>query len=427
MARKLSRQVNYWTSIGTWYDADGNKHTGGYGCRPKGKLVVLAAGPDDAPTGPTFLKAMAKYTALLELSRVDQAGDGNTLRAVLERYLEFVHAKRKAATYRQRRFLLSAVAASKLGKVIVAELKPGDVETFIAEKRKTRHHVHTMAHGQQITQKLSWGDSTERAFLNAVNAALNWAVKSIGLPKNPLKGMEKPKNKSRSQQCLIGNFPEEVDRNHARILAVLPKEYRLFVQVLKDTGARPDEIAAATAADLNTPGEPEKATAIVYPKASCLAYPGQFIHKTATKGKIRTIRLQGEALKIIRQLAAERPTGTLFRPCRPNQTRRKGQPLVANLRLAFKRARKKLGMPSLVPYSYRHQFATTALRAGMPIDILAELMGNSPEVIREHYSHLLTDENYFRAQLARFMGSPPESASAESPAEILPWPGSSAV
>ena len=46
-------------------------------------------------------------------------------------------------------------------------------------------------------------------------------------------------------------------------------------------------------------------------------------------------------------------------------------------------------MPQSTPYSYRHTFATAWPEQGRSVDILAELLGNSPAVIRKHYSHLL--------------------------------------
>ena len=56
-------------------------------------------------------------------------------------------------------------------------------------------------------------------------------------------------------------------------------------------------------------------------------------------------------------------------------------------------------MPRLTPYSYRHTFATAWLEQGRSVDILAELLGNSPAVIRKHYSHLLGDAENLRRQL----------------------------
>jgi site-specific recombinase XerD len=52
---------------------------------------------------------------------------------------------------------------------------------------------------------------------------------------------------------------------------------------------------------------------------------------------------------------------------------------------------KRLRMPGLTAYSYWHTWATEMLKAGVDVGRLALLMGNSPTVIRQHYSHLLAD------------------------------------
>ena len=55
-----------------------------------------------------------------------------------------------------------------------------------------------------------------------------------------------------------------------------------------------------------------------------------------------------------------------------------------------------------IGYSYRHQFATDMLKGGCDVDSLAQMMGNSAMVIRQHYSHLLADAQVLRSKLERF-------------------------
>jgi integrase len=75
---------------------------------------------------------------------------------------------------------------------------------------------------------------------------------------------------------------------------------------------------------------------------------------------------------------------------------------LSTLTQRFRDIRDTLGMPKLTPYSYRHTFATAWLEQGRSVDILAELLGNSPAVIRKHYSHLLGDAGNLRRQLEAF-------------------------
>ena len=77
----------------------------------------------------------------------------------------------------------------------------------------------------------------------------------------------------------------------------------------------------------------------------------------------------------------------------------------------FAKLRKKLEMPGLTAYSYRHTVATEMLKAGMDVDTLAELLGNSPVVIRQHYSHLLADARGLREKLEHFRKGAEETRS----------------
>jgi integrase len=188
---------------------------------------------------------------------------------------------------------------------------------------------------------------------------------------------------------LIGNNAVEIEKNHSRILAGSPPSFRPFLQALKDTGARPGEIAAATAADFKL-----DMGALVFPKEATRRSE-QFSHKTA-KRKDRMIFLSGETLQHVRALISKYPVGPLFR-------RKSGRPFQkVNIVDRFLKLQKKLKWPTLTAYSYRHTFATELLKAGMDVDTLADLMGNSPMVIRQHYSHLLADAKGLREKLQRF-------------------------
>jgi integrase len=52
--------------------------------------------------------------------------------------------------------------------------------------------------------------------------------------------------------------------------------------------------------------------------------------------------------------------------------------------------------PSFTLYSYRHEAHTAYLEAGGSIDDLAAIMGNTPQVIRRHYSHLTDNPQRLR-------------------------------
>jgi len=70
-------EIRYWPS----------RKGGGYFCNYCRKKCELALGPDDKPTGPTYLRALDAFKALLEEKPKPQPSPaGATVREVLETY-----------------------------------------------------------------------------------------------------------------------------------------------------------------------------------------------------------------------------------------------------------------------------------------------------------------------------------------------------
>jgi integrase/recombinase XerC len=361
MARKP--QVRYFESRGAYY----TQH--------EGKQHRLAAGPDDAPSGPTYLEALSAFRGLMEMGNVHRAGGGNKVGVILAQYLLHIQMRRRESTLRIRKSSLKDFVA-RWGELEVAQLKHSHVYEFLAGQDR-------------------WGDGGTRICLAGLQAAFNWAVKAGLIPHNPLKGVETPAPRSRSRECLV--TPEE----HARMLALATVHLRPLLVCLENTGARPGELISATAADWNG----ELGALVYYPDTTRAA--GEFGHKTSKK-KERVILFTGEALDAVRKLVAARPTGALFRT-------RLGHPWTGDaLRERFQHLRGLIGAnPLITPYSYRHVFATNWLKAGRSIDQLAALLGNTPTVIRHHYSHLLGDAQGLRAELEKFRQGQTPPASQE--------------
>jgi integrase len=201
--------------------------------------------------------------------------------------------------------------------------------------------------------------------------------------------MDLPESGTRAEEPII------TDEEHNRLMGfVKQRVWRDYCTVLKWTGARPGEIANCTAADFR----PE-ARAIVYPPNP---QPGRYRHKTAYRQRTRIIRLRGEALEIIQRRAAEYPVGTLFGVSEPGEKKlrwwNKDTP-----HKQFSVWAKKLGLSHLRPNSYRHTFATKWLMGGGNIDVLAQLMGNTPLIIRKTYSHLCSQVDYLDGALDKFL------------------------
>jgi integrase len=372
--------VNYW------------KSRKGYLCCFRGKQILLCSGPDDGPTGPTYLKALDEFQKLLKGEERRQA-EGLTLREVLERYLSHISKKRSAGTLEIRHrslmpFVNHSDAKGCLGERLVDTLKHVDVYNFL-EHMETVPRPHQRRKEQKHRKPVTWGMGSQRNFIIGVNAALNWAVKSGLISKNPLSGIDKPGAASRGAEALLGSNAEEIEAAHAQIMKASRPHWHPFIQALKDTGARPGELAAATAADF----KPHMGAFVFHKDSTRRA--DQFAHKTA-KRKDRVIFLPEPTLTAVKELVAKYPSGPLFR-------RKNGKAFgKVNFVDRFMKLRRRLKMPHLTAYSYRHTFATEMLKAGMDVDTLAELMGNSPMVIRLHYSHLLADAKGLREKLERF-------------------------
>jgi integrase len=249
---------------------------------------------------------------------------------------------------------------------------------------------------------LTWNDSTCSDFVSTLRTALNWAVEAGHLSKNPLQGLKRRAIRSRGAQSVI--TPEQ----HARVMgACRSAPMRDLLAALQHTGARPGELLAATAADWD-----DARGAFVF-LADTRRSPGRFRHKSARK-KDRVIYFTGNVLEMVRRRVREHPQGPVFCNGRGRAF------TIESVRHHFRKLRGDPALRHVTPYGYRHGFATRWLLAGKPIEILAELLGNTPEQIRLHYAHLCGDPAAIRGHLEAFMernGSSPPPAGPEAAPE----------
>jgi integrase len=348
---------------------------GAYYCQWQGRQHRLATGPNDAPTGPTYLEALEAFKRLMQMGAAGEAGNRNTVRVVLETYLQHIEGKRKPGTLNVRVKCFRPFVAVH-GELPVGELKHFDVYKFIDEMRRPRWN-------EKAHTTCKWGDSRVVTFIDSLHAAFNWAVKSGLIGRNPLIDIEKPRSRSRSRECLA--TPEQ----HRGVLRVCHPRLKELVTCLENVGCRPGELINATAADWD-----DSLGALVY-YGDDRRRDDEFAHKTSREKRDRVIYFTGEALEIMRRLVRHRGTGPLF-------LTRQGNPwTIQRVCDAFKGLRKRLGLPNFTAYSYRHSFCTNWLKSGRSIEVLAELMGNSAATIRKHYSHLCMDRD-LRRQVEEF-------------------------
>jgi integrase len=149
------------------------------------------------------------------------------------------------------------------------------------------------------------------------------------------------------------------------------------IKVCIRTGARPGcEFAALTAQHIKDHGE----------RMEWLFQAGE-----AKTKRLRVIRITDpEILAIVREQVAKHPKGPIFRNTRGDEWKRE------SLSLAFRKVKERCVKKGVefdadtCMYSCRHTYAKRTLQGYWTgkqtnIETLARLMGNSPQVCRDHY------------------------------------------
>jgi integrase len=250
----------------------------------------------------------------------------------------------------------------------------GFLEPFRATHGKEPAAALTPVQAEAYSRKEEWADASRAGFLGTLVTAFRWAMRARLLPSNPLAGTKAPPKPSRGADALV--TPEE----HARLCQAATPTFRLFLQVLWGTGARPGEVAAFSAENFDAP------TRTVRLKE----------HKTAHKGKSRTIYLTPEVADLLSDLAKRHPTGPLLRTVHGKAW---GPSVIVRAMIA---TRKKAGISRAICYGYRHSYATDALANGVPDAQVAELLGHSgTTMLHRHYAHLGARAKALRDALGR--------------------------
>jgi integrase len=377
----------------------------GYFTEYQGKKYRLATGPDDGPSGPTFLKALDEFKKLMESAHAPEAGGQNTLRVIVDLYLRHVAETKKPKTLSVRRlFLLPFLGHDKTAEMRVGDLKKPYVESYIAHMKEPRPHKHCP------NRLARWRSGGVRNFISCLHACLNWAVKRELIPANPLKGLEAPAGRSRGGECRV------TPAMHRKALKGSKTDFRQLLAVLEATGCRPSELFNAEARHFDA-----ALGAIVYRGRAHLE-EGEVSHKTSNRDKDRIVFLTGEALQLVKELVRKYPEGPLFRT-KERKGHASGRWTDGSVHRRVRRLRERAGLPAAFSLSsYRHEAHTAYLEAGGGIEDLAAIRGNTPEVIRRHYSHLtdnpqrlrkLAEE--FRAKVAMAAAAP---AVASTPSSV---------
>lgn len=200
-----------------------------------------------------------------------------TVREIADKFLAFVRANRKPATYKLSKHYLDWFC-DRFGNLRVTVLK--------------KHHLQEWIDANTSRANEPWNNNTANSAARAVIRCFNWAVKLDHLDKSPLKGFEKPKATPR--ECYLtadewkrlAAWADEHDR-----------EFKDTLMFMRLTGARPQEMRNAEKRHFD-PAIP----AIVFPK-----------HEAKGEKAERVIHLAGEALLIVQKRCLKHPEGPIFR------------------------------------------------------------------------------------------------------------------
>jgi len=279
---------------------------------------------------------------------------------VCEYFLQWSQRHRAPRTYEGYRFYVQKFSEA-CGYLLVTELRPYHITRWIDGKKQ---------------RKSVWGPTSQ---FNAVRTALrifNWAVKEKLIKENPIKGMERPRQRSRRTWMK----PEEF----RALRRTASPTFRLLLIALWQTGARPTELR-------NLTWDQVQEDFFFLPE-----------HKTEYKvQKPRVIYLSPRMKRIIRFLRSRSKSKYVFVNCY-------GQPWTANaVRLQIQRLKKKLNLrEELCAYEIRHAYGAQALVNDVPIATVAELMGHQDTtMICRIYGHLADQTDHLRAAAAKAVTS----------------------
>lgn len=316
----------------------------------RGQKIKLA--PDKKEATRLFHELLAKQE--------EPAGSNisPTFAKIADLFLDESERTKKPTTYRVLKYNLQSFC-DHLGQRRIADLKVHHVTAWVAEHVRPSREGEMTRNGKHKKPRVPWNESTACTARTSVLACLNWAVDQGYIDRHPLTKLKRGSHKRRERYVT----PEE----RQKIRDNVKPDFRDFLLAMEMTGARPfSELAQLTAASINWATNTITLTE----------------HKNAGKGKSRTIYVSPPFAVLLRRMSQDHPTGPLFR----NRWDSAWESHDATRRMKY--VLKKLGIPRVVPYDYRHSYITDCLAKGMSANVVGELVGNSPVVIARNYDKL---------------------------------------
>jgi integrase len=278
---------------------------------------------------------------------------------VIEEYLEWLQHNRAEGTYDSAKLYLNmwynAVLRKNPRGLKIRELRPLHLSKWADAhfaKKATENSKHTA--------------------MRAIRRCFRWSKKMQLIDRDPFDGIEMPSKSARE----VYLTPEQwaLVMKHAK-----GEEFRDFLEILWETGVRPQEACAVEAKHVN---RREK----------------QWVfERKNSKGKKynRIVLLNDRAWELTQKWMLRNPEGKLFR----NED---GRPwLNGALNCRTRRLKKHIGF-KLMPYAIRHTWITDLLGEGLDCTTVAELSGHRDATqVLKTYGHLCKKRPFLRKELER--------------------------
>ena len=359
MARGKRPSVRYWPT------------RKGYCTTIAGTQHILAKGPDDAPTGPTYLQALDLFRKLLA-QEAEKGTDNYLVSALLNQYRAHLHATRKSDVPGIFEVMARGFAES-FGSLRVCELKPHAFEDWL--NRQDRWNNTSKAHAGTL-----------------ILGAVSWARRKGFIQNDPLAGrVDLPQPILRGREARMSDDLMDLLISEARKSKMRSQEFPDLLWLLRETGARPGEFRNAEAHNY------EKGRLVFRWNAT-----RGYVHKTARKTqRDRVIYLTPAAQQYVERQVLKHPTGPLFRTPRGakwslTSFSNKWGWLLKRPRVISYCRDHGIDPKTLKMYNLRHTFLSRWIEDGGDIYIVAQLCGTSVKMVEKRYGHPNVDKLHAR-------------------------------
>lgn len=222
-----------------------------------------------------------------------------------------------------------------------------------------------------------WADATAATGISCVKACWRWGLDEGLVDGEPFRGVKCPAGGRRERTLTAAEA--------AAIRGAATARWGEFLDALRWTGARFNEVARLEARHIDW-------------GAAYAELPGK---TTSATGLKIGLALVPPMLELCRRLAAEHPSGPIFR-------NEKGSPWShETARRRMRAAGKAAGVEGVTPHVYRHTFITDALERGVPVTDVAALANHRSIQTTMRYAHLKQRRDHLRRQAERATGLTP--------------------